>query len=72
LTSDKIRKLETEFLKTNLKEKIENEIHTKLCVNFRPEVLADLSKCALIYCWIKLMRKADSSVKSKIDAVKMQ
>jgi hypothetical protein len=56
---NQISNLEAEFLNTNLREKIDQELYTKLGLFLSHSLKAKISWCALIYSWVKLYKKAE-------------
>ena len=53
--------LETEFLGTKLREKIDYELTQKLALKITHEFSANISYCALLVSWIELYEKAEKS-----------
>ena len=50
--------LENEYLGTKLREKIDNELLSKLGLKLSHEMTANISLSALVACWILLFYKA--------------
>jgi hypothetical protein len=48
-------------LNTNLREKIDQELYSKLGLFLNPISKAKISWCALIYSWVKLYKKAETT-----------
>jgi hypothetical protein len=58
---NQINNLEAEYLNTNLREKIDQELYSKLGLFLNPISKARISWCALIYSWVKLYKKAETT-----------
>jgi hypothetical protein len=56
-----ISNLEAEHLNTNLREKIDYELYSKLGLFLNHYSKANISWCALIYSWVKLYKKAETT-----------
>ena len=54
MTNKQVMTLETEYLGTKLKEKIDKELLMKLGLSLTHEMGAQISWCAMLVCWIEL------------------
>ena len=59
LTSDQIRILELDYLKTQLKDVLNEELIQKLCLYISKDFDAKISWCAIFACWVELYKKAE-------------
>ena len=61
MTSQQVQTLEFEYLKTELRDKIDYELKQKLGLFLTHEMSAYISWCAMLVCWIELFLKAEQS-----------
>ena len=64
MSYEQIKALETMCLGTNLREKIDQELHHKMGLSINHYLSGKISFCALVYSWIMLYKKAESTFNS--------
>ena len=69
---NQVSNLEAEFLNTKLREKVDQELYSKLGLFLSVNLKAKISWCALIYSWVKLYKKAEVTFNIQLSQLESQ